>query len=87
MCLRARRDHGWKCAYYPVSVQTKAEWKVVPGTAGFGLEMELSQTDIRLLDLASHSFGDADLEIIPAIRREIPDIPMYVPLPVQPKHC
>lgn len=76
MCLRGQRDQGWQCAYYPVSFQTKDDWKLVPGTASFGLELELSAADIRKLDLASHTFGDAEMGTIRAIRREVQDIPM-----------
>jgi hypothetical protein len=76
MCLRGRRDKGYKCGYYPVAVKTHENWKLVTGTAGFGLEMELSHSDIKMLDLDSYRFQESELETLPAIRRETQDIPM-----------
>lgn len=58
-----------------MSVKTKDNWKLVPGTAGFGLELELSKSDIKLLALETHRSEDAELETIAAIRREVEDIP------------
>jgi hypothetical protein len=56
----------------------------VSGTAGFGLELELSAADIKMLDLGSHRTADAELGTIPAILREVQDIPKYAILPSHP---
>ena len=61
LCLRAA-THAYTCGYYPISTSTQPTWGLVPGSPNFGLELELSHTDVQALKLAEMAgdgrFGD-----------------------------
>lgn len=61
LCLRASAL-SYACGYYPIFTSTDPSWGLVPGTRNFGLELQLSKTDARALELEEWGedgrFGD-----------------------------